>query len=120
MKRTIDLYQFRDAFQALRPDNFTYEGLAALFDYLEELEEDTGMETELDVIAICCDFAEYNNPLDCAKDHGYEEAVDLEPHGSVDLLEVAELENKQALEWLQERTQVIEIPGTSRIIIQGF
>ena len=58
MKKTINKYQFQDAFKALRPDNFSYEGLELLFEYFEQLEQDTGEETELDVIAICCDFRE--------------------------------------------------------------
>ena len=62
MKQTINLHQFRDAFQAIRPDNFSYEGLEVLFDWFEELEgdwaADCGTETELDVIAICCEFSE--------------------------------------------------------------
>lgn len=58
MKTTVSVYDFRDAFLKLRPNNFSYEGLTALFDYLESFEADTGEELELDVIAICCDFAE--------------------------------------------------------------
>ena len=46
------------AFESLRPDNFSYEGLSILFDWLEQLEQDTGEELELDVIAICCDFSQ--------------------------------------------------------------
>lgn len=58
MKQTIGLSQFTDAFTAIRPNNFTYQGLEILFNGLEELEEDTGEEMELDVIALCCDFSE--------------------------------------------------------------
>ena len=58
MKNTVDIYQFRNEFQAIRPNNFSYEGLTVLFDYLEELESDCGEELELDVIALCCDFSE--------------------------------------------------------------
>lgn len=58
MKTQVYLSDFRDAFQSVRPDNFSYEGLEVLFDYLEECERDTGEEYELDVIAICCDFSE--------------------------------------------------------------
>jgi len=58
MKTTVSLYDFRDAFQRIRPTNFTYEGLEALFDYLEQYEQDCGQELELDVISICCDFSE--------------------------------------------------------------
>jgi hypothetical protein len=58
MKQTIGLSQFTDAFMAIRPANFTYEGLEILFNGLEEFEEDTNEEMELDVIALCCDFTE--------------------------------------------------------------
>lgn len=59
MKQTINLYQFRDAFNRMdRADAFSYEGLEILFRGLEEFEEDTNEEIELDVIALCCDFEE--------------------------------------------------------------
>ena len=61
MKQTINtVYCFRDAFRTIRPDNFSYEGLATLWDYLDEYEQSTGEELELDVIAICCDFSEHH------------------------------------------------------------
>ena len=44
-----------------RPDHFSYDGLIALWEYFEEYEEDTGEEIDLDVIAICCEYYEYNN-----------------------------------------------------------
>ena len=52
---------FIDAFRAIRPDNFTYNGLMALYAYLEDLEDDTGKDIQFDVIGICCDFVEYKN-----------------------------------------------------------
>lgn len=58
MKQTIGLSQFTDAFMSIRPDNFTYEGLVLLFDWIEQQERETGQEQELDVIALCCDFEE--------------------------------------------------------------
>lgn len=58
MKKTITLYDFRDAFKALRPENFSYDGLEVLYDYLTDLEEGTGEEIELDVIELCCTFSE--------------------------------------------------------------
>ena len=44
-----------------RKNQFTYEGLDALFDHLEEYEEGTGEKIEFDPIAICCEFTEYEN-----------------------------------------------------------
>ena len=58
MKQTVNFYEFRRAFQDIRPDNFSAAGLSALFDYLEQYEEGTGEDLELDVIALCCDFSE--------------------------------------------------------------
>jgi hypothetical protein len=50
---------FRDEFRACgRVDQFSYEALGLLFEYLEAFEMDTGEEIELDVISICCDFSE--------------------------------------------------------------
>jgi predicted ArsR family transcriptional regulator len=59
MKTTVSQYDFERAFaDADREDQFSYEGLKALFDYLEDYEEQTGEEIELDVIALCCDYSE--------------------------------------------------------------
>jgi len=58
MKTTVSVYDFREAFQRVRPNQFSYAALGDLFEYLENWEESSGDEMELDVIAICCDFAE--------------------------------------------------------------
>lgn len=59
MKTTVSEYDFTDAFRAYgRQDQFSYEAQKLLFAFLEEMEQDTGEETELDVIALCCDFYE--------------------------------------------------------------
>ena len=51
--------QFREAFRlAGRGDQFSYEGLEVLFDYLDELSEDTGEPIDLDVVALCCEYYE--------------------------------------------------------------
>jgi len=41
-------------------DNFSYEGKKALFNYLEELEEED-FQIEFDYISLCCDYSEYDN-----------------------------------------------------------
>lgn len=64
MKQTITKSMFRDEFIRMgRKDNFSYEGLGVLFDYLTET-EDQSNEIELDVISLCCDFSEL--PVDDA------------------------------------------------------
>jgi hypothetical protein len=55
MQQTINLSQFRDAFNRMdRGSQFSYEALELIYDYLEECDPDS----ELDVIAICCEFSE--------------------------------------------------------------
>ena len=58
MKQTVYLNDFINAFQQMRPDNFSYEGLEQLFEYLESYEEDAHEQVELDVIALCCEYSE--------------------------------------------------------------
>lgn len=63
MKTSINFSQFCDAFRDMdRNDNFSYAGKRALFDYLEQYEEDTGCAVELDIIALCCEY--YEQDLD--------------------------------------------------------
>ena len=50
-----------------RSEQFTYEGLEVLFDYLTDLEF-CEEESELDVIGLCCDFAE-GEPVEIARDY---------------------------------------------------
>ncbi len=76
MKQTINLSDFRDAFQKIRPNNFSYEGLEVLFDYLEECEQG-GEELELDVIALCCDYTE-RDIKDVLKEYDLETLEELE------------------------------------------
>jgi hypothetical protein len=76
MKQTINFYTFRDAFRAIRPDNFSAEGLSVLFDHLEQYEEDCGQELELDVIAFCCEYSEHTLE-EANRNHGWEfETID--------------------------------------------
>ena len=77
------VHQFREAFRlAGRMDQFSYEGLEVLFDYLEELSDDIGEPVELDVIALCCDYAESsiqelieNYDIDVSDAYGDEEEI---------------------------------------------
>lgn len=102
MKQTVNSYMFVDAFnKAGRESQFSRAARFALFDYLEDLEDGSGEEIELDVVAICCDFAEYDNAIEAASEYG----------------ETFE-DEQSALEYLQDNTQVIEFDDG--IIIQNF
>jgi hypothetical protein len=57
--QTINKYSFIDAFmQSSRKDQFSYEALEAIFEYLEDYSNDSGEDVELDIVAICCDWVE--------------------------------------------------------------
>ena len=79
MPETIGLYQtvnvddFHRAFETMDRDNqFSYAARTALYEYLEDL--DCDMNIELDVIALCCEYTEFEDlddfnqqyQLDCA------------------------------------------------------
>ncbi len=74
----VGFCRFCDAFrEADRNENFSYEGKRALFDYLEQLEEEIEEPIELDVIAWCCEYRE--EPLaDVLKNYDLEDLEELE------------------------------------------
>lgn len=85
--QTVNSFDFVQAFYDYgRQDNFSKAALREIFDYLEQLSDDTGENVELDVVAICCDYNElsiedfveyYNVAVDdeeCSKEWG--EAVE--------------------------------------------
>lgn len=105
MKQTVTEYQFVEAFRhAGRETQFSVNARRAIFAHLEDFEHDSGTELELDPVGICCEFAEYPSALEAAKVYGskFSEKYD-EFH---------------ALEWLQDKTQVIQFEGG--IVIQQF
>lgn len=98
MKTTVNFSEFCDAFSRMgREKQFSYNGKKALFEYLEEIEESTGEEIELDVIALCCEYTEYESLADFQKEYdGYD-----------------------SIEEIENATQVIKMDGDG-FIIQAF
>jgi len=55
---TLSFYDFQNAFERCgRAEQFP-NTLLELFNYLEQLEDETGEPIELDVIALCCEYRE--------------------------------------------------------------
>lgn len=95
MKDTVTEHTFTDE---MIKHGFSYEGTKALFEYLEQYEQDCDQELEFDPIALRCDFYEYEN-----------------------LKEVQEnYEDIKSLDDLRDHTTVIKIPNTDRLIIQAY
>jgi hypothetical protein len=79
MKTTITLHEFRDTFRKMgRENSFSYEGFEALFNWIEEFEESTGIESEFDPIGLDCDFVEYENLEEFHENYEKEDFPDLE------------------------------------------
>jgi len=91
MYQTINFGGFCDAFRALgREDQFTYEAKRMLFDHLEEVDPDH----ELDVIALCCAYAE-------------EEELDVRQNYSIE---------GDVLDWLQDNTIVLGVTQAGSVV----
>ena len=73
MKQSINVYQFDNAFRDMgRQDQFTCQGRHALYEWIEQLDKDCGTETELDVVALCCEFTEYESLSEFQDNYGSE------------------------------------------------
>jgi hypothetical protein len=106
MKQHISLYNFRGAFMAsdTYKNNFSYEALGALYDYLTELEDCIGEESDFDMVAICCDYSEYYDWADFR--NNYSAFVESELIRNIDDL--------------RDFTTVIPVEGTTGFVIQDF
>ena len=102
MKQTVNFTMFCDKFTSTdRKENFSYDGLRALFDSLEEYEDSCGEEIELDVIALCCDFTEYENLDEFRAEYNYGD-------------------DYSTMDKIRDQTMVIDIPDGDGFIIQVF
>ena len=117
MHITVTSAMFADAFRRMgREDQFSREALEALFEYIENYEEDTGIRVELDVIGLCCEFTEYSNAIEAAADYGFASELEAEDYNSPEDFE--EAKESEAREWLEDRTIMIDFDGG--LIIQNF
>lgn len=103
--QTVNFSLFCDAFRSMdRDNNFTYEGKKLLFDYLDESEDDI----ELDIIALCCEFAE-NTPDEIANNY------------NIDISECLEEEKiEKVMEYLQENTIFVGKTTADSIVYAEF
>lgn len=97
MKQSITFSQFVEAFHAHgRYDSFGYAGLRVIFDFLEDYEDQTGEEIELDVIAICCDYT-----IDTWQSIADAYGIELDPTDS------EEDQEQQVIDFLEVETIVL-------------
>ena len=109
--------QFRDQFkQCGRADQFSYEALGLLFDYFEEIDPDY----DLDVIAICCEYAE-ESAADIARSYG----IDLSEcsdgvctASAYGLEQVAKAEAVAVRAYLEAHTSVVGVTPSGIVYAQ--
>jgi predicted ArsR family transcriptional regulator len=111
MKTTVYLEDFRAAFnRAGRGDQFSYEGLELIYDYLDEYERDSGKEIELDVIALCCEWSE-STPAEIIEQYD----TDIDTEGK-DEDEIA----AAVFEWLNDETIVAGTTSAGNLVYVQF
>ena len=116
MKTTVCFYTFLEAFERCdRANQFSREGLGVLFDYLEQYEEDTGEEIELDVIALCCEYCE-STFAEVARDY----SISIDYDDCADDEERAKLIKEQVLEYLNYHTTIVGVVGDGSVLYQQF
>ena len=107
MKDTIAIHQFRDEMIKDRY-GFSYGGATALYEYLMDLEEDTGIEMEFDPVSIRCDYSEYDSLEELNSNYPEYNYIQHSPNVA------------NTLKDYEDRTTVIEVEGTQRIVIANF
>jgi len=63
-----------------KENGFSYEGTSALWNYLEQIEEETGQPVEYDPVDFCANYKEYKDLKGFQKDYGdsYKNIKDIE------------------------------------------
>ena len=101
MKTEMTTYECAKALTHDEYANWTRSGAFALVEYLEQIEEDCGIQIDFDPVALRCEFTEYESAIDAAAQYTSEFTTEA-----------------AALEYLQDHTTVIEFDGG--VIIQDF
>jgi hypothetical protein len=104
-------YQFQNEFKAHgRGNQFSYDGLKLLFDYLEEIDS----ASELDVIGLCCDYSE-ETPVDIARNYSID-LNDADPEDD----DYAEQCAAAVLAHLEDSTSVVGVTSSGSIVYLVF
>jgi len=120
MKKTLTTYDI--AHELLEDTNaaWTRAGAFAIAEYLEEYEESTGEEIELDVAAIRCDFSEHSSLQMFLEDyHGTALNIALERSD----IDISDMDDEDEIDeairsFIQDKGQLIEFDGG--IIVSSF
>jgi len=114
MIQTINQSAFIDAFHNWgRGEQFSYSALCAIFEYIENYEDDSCEQIELDVIALCCEWAE-----DDAKSIAEQYDIDLTDDDGEDTLTDDEKAEK-VMEYLNDESpHAVELDNGNILYVQ--
>jgi hypothetical protein len=108
MKKTLTTQEAID--MVFQTGSFSLAGALALVQYLEQIEEGTGEDMEIDPVGLACEFTEYDSLREAAED--FIEAPEWEASTNDDE------NNSRIREFFQGKTTLIEFDGG--VIVQGF
>jgi hypothetical protein len=121
MKKTLNTYDIANELLADSHAAWSRAGAFALAEHLEEYEESTGEELELDVVAIRCDFSEYTSLREWLQEHHGAETLafalqysGIDIDGDEDEEEIDDLIRS----YIQDHGSLIEFDGG--IIVSSF
>ena len=101
MKKTLSTYEVAKALVHDEYASWTRSGAFALAEYLEQYEDNMGEAMELDVVALSCEYSEYESLEDFATDH----------FGSMYGRGVDKSEPKDLREYIEDNGTLIEFDG---------
>jgi hypothetical protein len=113
MKATLTTMQAADMLRRDENANWSNRGARALVEHLEQLEEDTGTDMEMDIVEIRCEYSEYESLQDWATDYfgGEEEFLSVIGKRGEDAEEAIR-------DYINDRGALIEFDGG--IIVSSF
>ena len=107
--QTLTKHSFIDAFKShpTRANQFSYEALESIYDYMEDYSLNSGENVEFDLVAICCEWVEMS----------WSEAASAY---NIDLSECSNDDERiQAVsEYLWENTHSIDLANDSFVFVQ--
>ncbi len=106
--QTVNSYHFERAFvNAGRGNQFSYDALQALYEYLESLSDDLGEDIELDVIALCCEWQEST-------------IAEIIDQYDIDVTDCLDDDDRKEIvvKYLEDNTTMIDLDNDSILFIQ--
>lgn len=106
MKHTLSKYEIANALLKDEYAKWTHDAAYALAEYYMELENDSGIEMELDIVSIRCDWDEYESIQEIRD--SYKSASDR-------------LKNDSSfMNWIKQKTYVLKLENGHYLMMSNF